>query len=65
MVVIINIDWLFVATFWMNELKRLLAEIKNVKLHTNNNVKLYTMLQKNIYGNPKSLNLSLINLAYH
>jgi len=54
---------------WMNEWKRLLTEIKNIKLNTNNNVKQYIyqrcyQITKNIYGNPKSLNLSLINLAY-
>jgi len=26
---------------WMNEWKRLLAEIKNIKLNTNNNIKQY------------------------
>jgi len=53
----------------MNEWKRLLAEIKNINLHTNNNIKQYIyqrcyQVTKNIYGNPKSLNLSLNNLAY-
>jgi len=56
----------------MNEWKRLLAEIKNIKLHTNkntSNIKQYIyqrcyQVTKNMYGNPKSLNLSLINLAY-
>jgi len=56
----------------MNERKRLSAEIKNIKLHTNNNIsniKQYIyqrcyQVTKNIYGNPKSLNLILINLAY-
>jgi len=46
---------------WMNEWKRLLAEIKNIKLHTNNNIsnieqyiyqKCYQVTM-NIYGNPK------------
>jgi len=46
-----------------------MAEIKNVKLHTNDNKKQYIhqrcyQVIKNIFGNPKSLNLSLINLAY-
>jgi len=54
---------------WMNEWKRLLTEIKNIKLRTNNNIKQYIhqrcyQVAKNIYGNPKSLNYSLINLAY-
>jgi len=54
---------------WMNEWKHLLAEIKNIKLQTNNNLKQYIYqrcyhVTKNIYGNPKSLKLSLINLAY-
>jgi len=48
----------------MNEWKRLLAEIKNIKLHTNNNISNMTQyiyqVTKNIYGNPKSLNFSLI-----
>jgi len=48
---------------WMNELKRLLAEIKNIKLNTNNNMKQYShqrcyQVTNNIYGNPKSLNSS-------
>jgi len=54
----------------MNEWKRLLAEIKNIKLNTNkniSNIKQYIyqrcyQVTKNIYGNPKSLNLN--NLAY-
>jgi len=41
----------------MNEGKRLLAEIKNIKLNKNNiisNIKqIYTKVTKNIYGNPK------------
>jgi len=50
---------------WM---KTFMAEIKNIKLHTNNNIKQYIYLMcykftKNIFDNPKSLNLSLINLA--
>jgi len=57
----------------MNECKRLLAETKNIKLHKNNRaiskIKQYIyqrcyQVTKNIYGNSKSLNLSLINLAY-
>jgi len=49
--------------FIMNEWKRLLAEIKNIKLNTNNNIKQYIhqrcyQVTKNIYGNPKSLNSS-------
>jgi len=53
----------------MNEWKRLLAEIKNIKLHTNNNIKQYIYqryyeVTLSISGNPKSLNLSLINLVY-
>jgi len=48
---------------WMNEWKRLLAEIKNIKLHTNNNIKQYIhqrcyQVTNNIYGNPESLNSS-------
>jgi len=48
---------------WMNEWKRLLAEIKNIKLNTNNNIKQYIhqrrhQVTNNIYGNPKSLNSS-------
>jgi len=48
---------------WMNEWKRLLVEIKNIKLHTNNNnisnMKQYIypscyQVTKNINGNPKS-----------
>jgi len=46
---------------WMNEWKRLLAEIKNIKLNTNNNIKQYKLIHQrcyqvtnNIYGNPKS-----------
>jgi len=51
------------------ELKRLLVEIKNIKVHTNNNIKQYIyhrcfQVTKNIFGNPKSLDLSLINLVY-
>jgi len=52
-------DWM---NEWMNEWKRLLAEIKNIKLHTNNNIKQYInqlrcyQVTKNIYGNPKPLN---------
>jgi len=51
----------------MNEWKRLLAEIKNIKLNSNNNIKQYIyhrcyQVKKNI--NPKSLNISFINLAY-
>jgi len=47
----------------MNEWKRLLAEIKNLKLQTNNNKKQFIyqrcyQVTKIIYGNPKSLNLS-------
>jgi len=50
-------------------MKTLLAEIKNIKLHENNNIKQHIhqrcyQVTKNIYGNPNSLNLSLINLAY-
>jgi len=46
---------------WINEWKRLLAEIKNIKLNTNNNIKQYIdqrcyQVTNNIYGNPKSLN---------
>jgi len=49
-----------------------MAEFKNIKLHTNNNTsntKKYIyqrryQVTKKIYGNPKSLNLSSINLAY-
>jgi len=42
---------------WMNEWKRLLAQIKNIKLHTNNNIKQYIhqrcyQVTKNIYGDP-------------
>jgi len=38
-----------------------LAEIKNIKLNTNNNIKQYIhqrfyQVTNNIYGNPKSLN---------
>jgi len=48
---------------WMNEWKRLLAEIKNIKLNTNNNIKQYIhqrcyQVTNNIYDNPKSLNSS-------
>jgi len=44
----------------MNEWKRLLAEIKNIKLNTNNTIKQYIhqrcyQVTNNIYGNPKSL----------
>jgi len=47
----------------MNEWKRLLAEIKNIKLDTNNNIKQHIhqrcyQVTNNIYGNPKSLNSS-------
>jgi len=43
---------------WMNEWKRLLAEIKNIKLHTNNNIKQYIyqsyyQVTNNTYGNAK------------
>jgi len=48
---------------WMNECKRLLAEIKNIQLNTNNNIQQYIhqrcyQVTNNIYGNPKSLNSS-------
>jgi len=47
----------------INEWKRLLAEIKNIKLNTNNNKKQYIhqrcyQVTNNIYGNPKSFNSS-------
>jgi len=47
----------------MNEWKRFLAEIKNIKLNTNNNIKQYIhqrcyQVTNNFYGNPKSLNSS-------
>jgi len=49
-----------------------LAEIKNIKSHTNTNISYikYFIYQscyqitKNFYGNPKLMTLSLINLAY-
>jgi len=45
----------------MNE--NVYAEIKNIKLNTNNNIKQYIhqrcyQVTNNIYGNPKSLNSS-------
>jgi len=48
---------------WMYEWKRLLTEIKNIKLNTSNNIKQYIhqrcyQVTNNIYGNPKSLNSS-------
>jgi len=50
-----------------NEWKRLLAEIKNIKLKINIIIKQYIhqrcyQVTNNIYGNPKSLNSSLIGL---
>jgi len=47
----------------MNEWNRLLAEIKNLKLNANNNIKQYIhqrcyQVTNNIYGKPKSLNSS-------
>jgi len=44
----------------MNEWKRLLAEIKNIKLHTNENIKQYIcqrcyQVTTNIYGNATKL----------
>jgi len=43
---------------WFSEWKRLLAEIKNIKLNTNNNINQYIhqrcyQVTNNIYGNPK------------
>jgi len=57
----------------MNEWKRLLAEIKIIKLNKKNNnisnIKQHIyqrcfQITRNIYGNPKSLVLNLFNLAY-
>jgi len=53
----------------MNEWKRLLAEIKNIKLNTNNNVKQYIhqrcyQVTNNSYGNPKSLINSSLDLLH-
>jgi len=47
----------------LNEWKRLLAEIKNIKLNINNIIKKYIQqrcyqVTNNIYGNSKSLNSS-------
>jgi len=54
---------------WMNEWKRLLAEIKNIKLNTNNNIKQYIhqrcyQVTNNVYGNPKLLNINIIENVY-
>jgi len=57
-----HLNWI-IMNEWMNEWKFLLAEIKNIKLNTNNNIKQFILqrcyqVTNNIYGNPKSLNSS-------
>jgi len=51
----------------MNEWKRLLAEIKNIKLNTNNNIEQYIhqrcyQVTNNIHVNPKSLWQTVLQL---
>jgi len=58
-----SVSTLYSDIEWVNEWKHLLAEIKNIKLNTNNNIKQYIhhrcyQVTKNVYGNPKSLNSS-------